>query len=299
MDTLSIKYFLKVCELKNITKAAEKLHISQPALSRRIMALEDEVGVKLLNRLNSSLSLTEGGRLFFEEATSLVNYEEALKEKMDRYRRGLYGKVRIGYDSRDYIEPIIYAGESMSRLYPGIEIEFKEMPHKYARSAYDYGSVDVIYTLKAEVGEIDDSILVDIVKNRIGVLVPKGHRLWNQKIVCSSELEGERFAMQKTRDKVFESAEQMYANKGISFQDAVLCENASERLFHIASGKFIGIGMEHSRENYSAFSKYIRLIPLSDFEPDLITYCALYHDTDANAEQFVNCMKVFTEEDIA
>ena len=63
MDYKSIVCFLRVCELHSFTKAAEDLYISQPALSRRILALEDELGVKLLDRANGGFTWANRYRL--------------------------------------------------------------------------------------------------------------------------------------------------------------------------------------------------------------------------------------------
>ena len=69
MELRHLRYFVAVAETENVSRAAtQKLHVAQPALSRQIRDLEDEVGVQLFERTAKSVRLTDAGRGFFEEA---------------------------------------------------------------------------------------------------------------------------------------------------------------------------------------------------------------------------------------
>lgn len=73
MELRQLIYFLTISETKNFTRAAEKLFISQPALTKQINALESELDVKLFDRTNKSVALTAAGRTFFLHATQVIN----------------------------------------------------------------------------------------------------------------------------------------------------------------------------------------------------------------------------------
>jgi DNA-binding transcriptional LysR family regulator len=99
MELRHLRYFVGVAETENFSRAALKLHISQPAVSRQVRALEDEVGLPLLKRAGKSVRLTDAGRVFLNEARSILERtDEALK-----HVRALDGEQRIqlhvGYSS--------------------------------------------------------------------------------------------------------------------------------------------------------------------------------------------------------
>ena len=81
MELRHLRYFVVVAEMENVSKAALKLHVSQPALSRQIRDLEDEIGVALFERTAKSVSLTEPGRVFFKEVREvLLHADDAVKK---------------------------------------------------------------------------------------------------------------------------------------------------------------------------------------------------------------------------
>ena len=79
MELRHLRYFVAVAEMDNVSRAALKLHVSQPALSRQIRDLEDEIGFCLLERTAKSVRLTEAGRAFLDDARALLqNADEAV-----------------------------------------------------------------------------------------------------------------------------------------------------------------------------------------------------------------------------
>src|SRR5438045_9394911 len=72
MELRHLRYFVGVAETENVSRAALKLRISQPAVSRQVRDLEDEIGLPLLKRLGKSVRLTEAGRLFLNDARGIL-----------------------------------------------------------------------------------------------------------------------------------------------------------------------------------------------------------------------------------
>jgi len=96
MELRHIRYFLAVAEEMNFTKAAEKLCIAQPPLSRQIMDLEDELGVSLFNRKKHALSLTDEGELFKQYAIQVLDLVEHSTSEVKELKHGLQGMLNLG-----------------------------------------------------------------------------------------------------------------------------------------------------------------------------------------------------------
>src|SRR5258708_27217646 len=97
MEFRHLRYFLAVGEALNFTKAAAQLRVAQPALSRQMQDLEDEIGVDLLRRSPRGVTLTAEGKLFLEEVRELLKRTDESVEKVRALARGEYVDLHIGY----------------------------------------------------------------------------------------------------------------------------------------------------------------------------------------------------------
>ena len=96
MNTRQIQYAIALSELGNFSKVAQQLDISQPALSKQIIHLEKELGIRIFNRDTTPLTLTPAGEFFLREARKLLHKEEQLLRTMARFRTGERGRLAIG-----------------------------------------------------------------------------------------------------------------------------------------------------------------------------------------------------------
>ncbi|HWK49383.1 MAG TPA: LysR family transcriptional regulator, partial [Steroidobacter sp.] len=99
MELRQLRYFIAVAEAGSFSRAAELLHVSQPPLSVQIKALEDEIGVRLLERTPRGVSLTVAGAAFFEEVRGALARLEHAKSAAARADRGEIGLLAIGFVS--------------------------------------------------------------------------------------------------------------------------------------------------------------------------------------------------------
>src|ERR1700719_3477533 len=97
MELRHLRYFLAVGEASNFTKAAARLRVAQPALSRQMQDLEDEIGVDLLRRSPRGVTLTAEGNLFLEEVLELLKRADESVEKVRALDRGEYSELDVGY----------------------------------------------------------------------------------------------------------------------------------------------------------------------------------------------------------
>jgi len=95
MDLRQVHTFVAVADLGTVSRAAERLHITQPALSRRIADLEDELGLRLFDRVGRRLLLTSEGAQLLKDCRGLLNYSRAVREQAEGLKRGDAGVLRV------------------------------------------------------------------------------------------------------------------------------------------------------------------------------------------------------------
>lgn len=96
MDIRQLTYFLTILEEGNITKAAEKLHIAQPPLSQQLKLLEDELGVKLIDRSTRKIQITDAGHMLQQRAKQILELVETTIKELNDFNGGLQGTLSIG-----------------------------------------------------------------------------------------------------------------------------------------------------------------------------------------------------------
>src|SRR5512142_2451127 len=97
MELRHLRYFVAVAEAENVSRAALKLHVSQPALSRQVRDLEDELGFALLERTAKSVRLTEAGRAFLVEARAVLHRVQDAVMTTRAVATGERGELHVGY----------------------------------------------------------------------------------------------------------------------------------------------------------------------------------------------------------
>jgi DNA-binding transcriptional LysR family regulator len=97
MELRHLRYFIAVAEEENVSRAALKLHVSQPALSRQVRDLEDELGFRLLERSAKSVRLTEAGRVFLAEAREVLCRADDAIQAAKIVATGGGGELHVGY----------------------------------------------------------------------------------------------------------------------------------------------------------------------------------------------------------
>src|SRR5215813_13179739 len=122
MELRHLRYFLVVGEVLNFTKAAARLRVAQPALSRQVQDLEDEIGVDLLRRSPRGVTLTAEGKLFLDEARDLLKRVDESMEKTRALARGEYGELHIGYNPVPTVEILPPALAAFQRGVPGVKL---------------------------------------------------------------------------------------------------------------------------------------------------------------------------------
>jgi DNA-binding transcriptional LysR family regulator len=145
MELNHLQSFIAVAKLGHLTRAAETLHLSQPALSGQIKALEENLGVTLFERSSSGMSLTTSGRQLLEDAQRVIEAVQNLKNAAQRLRGHTTGTIKIG----TVLEPsILQVGELLSLAFerhPQLELELHQVLSSEALVGVRNGTLDASF----------------------------------------------------------------------------------------------------------------------------------------------------------
>lgn len=126
MDFKQLNYFVATVQEGNISKAAQKLHISQPPLSTKIKELETELGVVLFERGSRKIELTQAGHIFYARALSILELVDGVQKELEDYKQGKMGTLRIGIISSISSTLVSKWLAAFHQLYPQISFNLFE-----------------------------------------------------------------------------------------------------------------------------------------------------------------------------
>ncbi|MCM2297441.1 LysR family transcriptional regulator [Rhodoferax sp.] len=122
MDIRRLKFFIVTAEERNIGRAAERLHITQPPLTRHIQSLEDELGVQLFRRTSSGVELTQAGTALLVHAKNITAHVELATEQIRRVAAGKEGRIDIGIFGSAMLDIIPRILSSFSQACPHVKV---------------------------------------------------------------------------------------------------------------------------------------------------------------------------------
>ncbi len=126
MDLTQLRYFLKVAELRSFTKAAEALHIAQPAVTRQVRLLEEELGVQLLLRHSKGAEPTEAGTSLQMGASAMLRLAEDVRSQVLASTSEVVGSLRIGFPMSVGATVIAKVAVRFHQAHPAVHLQFLE-----------------------------------------------------------------------------------------------------------------------------------------------------------------------------
>lgn len=152
IDTLSIEYFLAVAKYLNFTKAANALYVSQPAISRKVSALEKELGCCLIDRTSKNVVLTPAGKAFQIHFTKMMYELEDMVEKVKGINSEKSGKISIGvfqeWDFSKEFRPVI---QRFREEYSNIALNIDTNSEQNLFKGLKHGKYDIILGIKVQI----------------------------------------------------------------------------------------------------------------------------------------------------
>jgi DNA-binding transcriptional LysR family regulator len=191
MELRDLRYFVAVAQHRNFSRAAEALHVSQPALSEQVRKLEDELGAPLFERTSRGARLTDAGEALLPQARSVLAQADVAAETVRTVAHGVAGTLTLGFiDSAALaiLPPLI---RGFSQRYPNVKLRLRELGTRQQIEAVERGEIDVGIVR----GPVWNAQLAGrrIATESLFVALPAGHRLAGETTVHLSALREDGF----------------------------------------------------------------------------------------------------------
>lgn len=198
MEYRDLKYFLVVAREENVTRAAEVLHISQPALSRRLMQLEDELGAQLFVRGKRKIALTPAGLFLKRRAGEIVELTERTRSEFSAERDAVGGVIAIGSGEGEIMRFLAETMNEFGSRYPAVRFDIYSNNADYVQERLERGTLDL--GLLFEPAELSKYEYIRLPhRDRWGMLVRSCDGLAEKRCVTPEDLRGRRVFMSMQR----------------------------------------------------------------------------------------------------
>ncbi|MDE2371205.1 MAG: LysR family transcriptional regulator [Burkholderiales bacterium] len=187
MELREMRYFLAVAEERNFSRAAERLHIAQPPLSRQIKALEDRLGTALFDRTTKGVELTAAGAALLAEVPNLLALAQRAKERTLRAGRGLIGQLDVGLFGSGVLDVIPRMLARFHAARPEVRIRLHNLTKDAQLQALRERRIAVGFNRL--VPPEDDIVVETVLRETMVVAMPESHALARQTTVRLADLE--------------------------------------------------------------------------------------------------------------
>lgn len=187
MDLRHLRYFVAVAEEENIGRAAARLHISQPPLTRQIQQLEEELGVTLFTRTPRGMELTQAGELFLEEARNIRALVEQATERAQRAGQGKLGRLDVGIFGSAILDAIPKLLLAFRNRYPDVKVVLHTMTKAEQIEALRQRRISVGFNRM--LAPLADLEIKQVTTETLLLAVPAEHPLAAQPVIRFGELQ--------------------------------------------------------------------------------------------------------------
>jgi DNA-binding transcriptional LysR family regulator len=194
MELRQIRSFLSIAETLHFGRTAELIHLSQPALSLQIQALEEEVGVRLFERNRRKTTLTAAGSAFRDDAAAALSQLEQAIRRAKLAANGKLGLLRIGFVSTAGNEIVADIVRQFRDLNPEVEFSLRNILTAGQIQMLETGSLDIGF-LRLPIGGHSTLDVVTVHREPFVLVVPSSHKLAKRKRVRLREVADEDFVM--------------------------------------------------------------------------------------------------------
>lgn len=188
MNTVQLECFLAVSDNLNFARAAEQLHITQPAVTHQINSLEAELDVRLFNRTTRTVELTEAGWNFIGDARNILNLTHSAKARLAQKAADHEEPFTIGYNSPRELVPLPEIIGELVRRHPMLNPVLKFAPTPVLRNHLQDGSIEVYMGFEEEKNMGGSTVYSEVARIPTACAVSPGHPLSEKAVLRKEDL---------------------------------------------------------------------------------------------------------------
>ena len=192
MELRHLRYFVAVAEEQNVTRAAARLHVSQPPLSRQIRDLEDELGVALFDHGAKAVRLTEAGRVFLTEARAVVQRADEAVQTVKAVASGQRGEIHVGYAPSLTVELLPRALRFFQEANPGVRVQLHDLSTQEMLRGLRDGKLHVALLIQLSAKVLAGLVFEELHRYAVCVAVHPAHPLARARKVGLEQVANER-----------------------------------------------------------------------------------------------------------
>lgn len=250
MDRVALECFVALAEELHFHRAADRCHISQPAMSQQIRKLEQELDVRLAHRTKRVVSLTNAGEVFLAEARKTIRQMELAAELARRTDRGQIGQLTVGVTAPALYVVLPEVVALFQRALPGVGLVVRELTTAEQEKSLMRGDIDI--------GIVHPPLEESALRTeRIGraayqMAIPEGHRLAEREAVALADLDNEPVVIfpREIAPRIYDTVLALCRDAGFSLKIAMEAHPAQSIIALVACGVGLGfIAAENQRLN--------------------------------------------------
>src|SRR5258705_8906255 len=243
MELRHLRYFLAVAEALNFTKAAALLRVAQPALSRRVQDLEDEIGVDLLKRSPRGVVLTAEGKVFLEKTRQILKLADESVEQVRALARGEEGELHMGYAPAPTVEILPPALAAFQKAFPRVRVLLHDFSEQELIDGLRNGRLELALMPR---GAGPQSVGLEFETLRsypICVAVAPKHRFARLKTITLGMVAAEPMIGFNRKDypEYYVGLDRIFEPLGIKPRVVVECDSSSSLITEIETGRGVAI----------------------------------------------------------
>lgn len=268
IDLRRLRYFVTVAEELNFHRAAERLYMTQPALSRQVRRLEHDLGTELLHRGSGPTTLTSAGAFLLGEGRSLLAAADAARSRVRRLA-GEQVSLTIGFFVGDTLTPVL---RRFASRHPGVDVRLHRIYWDDQERSVRDGAVDVAFVhLPVDPEGLD---LLPVREEARMVVLPRTHPLAGRGSVTLADIAGEPMVVHRGASRAWEDAHDRNPRPdGSRVVPGPTVSNIEEKVALVATGRAISF-VPHSVAAAFASDEVVYL-PVTDAPPFEICLAAL------------------------